>query len=260
MLGHLPARYRAFRELFEPIILLQQHFMRILAIETVGLSGSVAALESDRLIALRDLDPSMRSAQSLTPTILELLAVVGWQPENAELVAVATGPGSFTGLRVGVTTAKMFAYAVKADLLGINTLEAIAWQAIAQSNRLYTVLDALRNQVFVGKFSRESNGPWQWNGETQLLDNDTWIAKVFHDTAVSGPGLAKLLARIPPGSEIVDADRWSPKANSVGQLAWRHYKSGSRHDVFSLVPQYFRPSAAEEKKSLLRQQQNQQQQ
>ncbi|HZZ29615.1 MAG TPA: tRNA (adenosine(37)-N6)-threonylcarbamoyltransferase complex dimerization subunit type 1 TsaB, partial [Pirellulales bacterium] len=73
--------------------------MRILAIETTDLAGSVAVLENDRAVVGIDLDAQLRSAQSLAPGIEELLKTAGWQPGDVRLVAVTTGPGSFTGLR-----------------------------------------------------------------------------------------------------------------------------------------------------------------
>ena len=221
--------------------------MHILALETSDLSGSVAALIDQRLVACRDLDHAMRSAQSLAPAISELLAEIGWRPSDVQLVAVGVGPGSFTGLRVGVTTAKMFAYAVNAEVLGVNTLEVIAWQTPVEIREMWAVLDAQREQVFAGHFSRAAGGAWQWQGESRLLDNDAWLAKIAAGQAVSGPGLAKLVDRIPAAALVIDRALWTPKAATVGALAWQHYQSGRRDDLGRIVPQYFRQSTAEEK-------------
>src|SRR5687768_6416743 len=109
--------------------------LRILALETSGRSGSVAALIGQvvpvrtRVIGQQALDDHQRNAQSLAPAIRSLLDVAGWRPADVQLVAVTAGPGSFTGLRVGVTTAKVFAYATSAAVLGVDTLEVIAQQA-----------------------------------------------------------------------------------------------------------------------------------
>ncbi|HBO44409.1 MAG TPA: tRNA (adenosine(37)-N6)-threonylcarbamoyltransferase complex dimerization subunit type 1 TsaB, partial [Planctomycetaceae bacterium] len=89
--------------------------MRVLAIETTERVGTVALSEGDRLVVQRSLDAGQRSAQSLAPAVVQTLADAGWKPEDVELVAVTVGPGSFTGLRVGVTTAKTFAYGVGAQ-------------------------------------------------------------------------------------------------------------------------------------------------
>ena len=80
--------------------------MNILALETSGKSGTVAALSEGLVLHERPLAPHQRSAQSLAPALFACLNEVAWQPQQVDLVAVTTGPGSFTGLRVGVTTAK----------------------------------------------------------------------------------------------------------------------------------------------------------
>jgi tRNA threonylcarbamoyladenosine biosynthesis protein TsaB len=222
--------------------------MRILAIETTDLAGSIAALEGDCILAQCDLDSSMRSAQTLAGGIAALLGKVGWQPRDVELIGVATGPGSFTGLRVGVTTAKMYAYAVSAEVMGVSTLEAIVHQAPDDIRKIWTVLDAQREQVFAAHFSRYDDG-WRWIGQPSLLDNAAWLSRLAAGDAVAGPGLVKLAERLPLGIVQIDRAFWSPNAAAIGQLAWRQFQSGRRDDLRSLVPHYFRPSAAEEKRA-----------
>ncbi len=221
--------------------------MRILALETTELAGSVAALENNHVLASADLDPNLRSAQSLAPALNALLHAASWQPGDVQLVAVATGPGSFTGLRVGVTTAKLFAYAVDATVLGVNTLEVIAAQSNTQTDELWAVIDAQRQQLFAAQFSRESDGRWRENGLIKLIDNAAWLAQLRPQQSITGPGLSKITDYLPDGIAVVDRQLWQPKAATVGNLACRQYQTGLRGDVFSLLPQYFRPSAAEEK-------------
>src|SRR5205807_6782629 len=132
---------------------------------TSGFAGSVAVLDGSRVLAEAMLNPKRRSAQSLAPAIVELLALRGMKAEQIRLVATTVGPGSFTGLRVGVTTAKTFAYAVGAEVIGVNTLEAIAAQAPPDVNRLAVALDAQRQQVFAAEFSRLPTGDFDWIGE-----------------------------------------------------------------------------------------------
>jgi tRNA threonylcarbamoyladenosine biosynthesis protein TsaB len=221
--------------------------MRIIAIETTGQAGSVALLEDATVMHEILLPAAERSAKTLAPAIREILDAAGWRPADIRLIAVATGPGSFTGLRVGVTTAKTFAYAMRADVIGVKTLEVIAAQAPADSERVWAVVDAQRQQVFAREFVRDSTGEFQPIGDAAILDNDTWLAGINPATSISGPALERLAARIPAGVTIVPRELWSPRAATVGQLGWRRYQSGARDDLWRIVPQYFRPSAAEEK-------------
>ncbi len=220
--------------------------MRILAIETVGTTGSLAALEDDRLLAERTLDSARRSAQTLAPGIAALLDAAGWRPGDVELVAVASGPGSFTGLRIGVTTAKVFAYATKAQVIGVNTLAAIAARAPVDAERFSVVLGAERGELFVADFARAADGRQSGQETTRVMSADAWLAALSPGAIVTGPALAKLRERLPAHLTALDPALWHPTAAAVGHLGWQQYQAGRRDDVFELVPQYFRRTAAEE--------------
>lgn len=219
--------------------------MRILALETSSLHGSVAALQDDRVLGQTVLDPRQRTAQSFAPAMLQQLAAVGWQPQDIQLVAVTVGPGSFTGLRIGVTAAKTLAYAVGAEVIGLNTLAVIAGQAPAGWPEVAAVLDAQRQQLFAARF--RPDGPrWATVRETEVVDQAQWLAALRPGWAVTGPGLERLREPLPPGVVVVDRAAWVPQAASVGRLGYLAYQAGTRDDLWTLTPQYYRPSAAEE--------------
>lgn len=222
--------------------------MRLLAIETTGSAGSLALLDEGTVLETLKLDPALRSAQSLAPAIVDLLKKVKWKPADLQGICVATGPGSFTGLRIGVATAKLLAYAVGADVIGVHTLEAISAQAPADYYDLWVAMDAQREQVFAGHFLRSpGEAERSWDGNTLLLANEAWIQMLSPGSAVSGPALHKLSPLIPAEIKKVDAMQWDPIAVTVGTIGWRAFKSGRRDDLHSLLPHYFRKSAAEEK-------------
>lgn len=201
-------------------------------------------MAGEQLLNELELDPSQRTAQSLVPGIQSILKGVGWAVAELELVAVTQGPGSFTGLRVGVTTAKTLAYVTGAEVMGVNTLEAIAEQT---SHRpLWAVLDAQRQQLFAVLLDDSSQLP-QSSVASQIVDSDAWIRDLESGMAVTGPGLHKLSARLPQNVTVIDEALWHPKAATVGQIGYRQYQQGRRDDLWRLVPQYFRKSAAEEK-------------
>lgn len=219
--------------------------MRILALETSGFHGSVAVLDDDRVLHETSLPLDRRSGQALAPAIQMQLAAVQWRPTDIDLIAVTQGPGSFTGLRVGVTTAKILAYATGAAVLGINTLAVIAAQA-SGLGEISAVLDAQRQQLYAATFRRCGDGRLETIAATRIVDLTDWLADCVN-VAVTGPGLQKAVAFLPPATDVVDEEFWSPQASTVGRLAFRDYQAGRRDDPFQLLPHYFRRSAAEEK-------------
>jgi tRNA threonylcarbamoyladenosine biosynthesis protein TsaB len=221
--------------------------MRILALETTERTGSVAAAVDDNLLAELHLGHTQRSAQSLAPAMLALLKQVGWRPDDVQLVAVSIGPGSFTGLRVGVTAAKVFAYAVGADVLGVDTLETIAAACPVDVGEVSAVIDAQRGQVAEQRFARRPDGWLQPIAPQRLVDVAVWLTELPQGIAVTGPALIKLADRLPEHVRALDPSYWPPRASMVARLGVRDYAMGRRDDLWRLVPHYCRRSAAEEK-------------
>jgi tRNA threonylcarbamoyladenosine biosynthesis protein TsaB len=224
--------------------------MRILALETSGKSGRVAAAEGPRLVGQLELSPDQRSAQSLAGGIRQVLVDVGWSIGEIELVAVTKGPGSFTGLRVGVVTAKTLAYAIGARVIGLNTLEVIAAQARCEAPRLSVAIDAQRGQVFAATFEAAAQGDWQLTGGPRLLDDEEWLGELKPGIAASGPAVSRLVGRLPAGITLLEEQDRAPRADAVAALAWRRHLQGAYDDVWKLAPLYLRKSAAEEKLGL----------
>jgi tRNA threonylcarbamoyladenosine biosynthesis protein TsaB len=220
--------------------------MRVLALETSSRHASVAVLEGGRLLAESTCDPNQRTAQSFAPAIQQQLDGVGWAAPDVQLVAVTIGPGSFTGLRIGVTAAKTFAYAVGAEVMGVNTLRVIANQVPETSQRICAVLDAQREQVFAGWFQRHEEA-LRAIADPQIVANDHWLGSLSAGTVVAGPGLRRLLPHLPEGVTVAEQQMWAPRASTVGLLAGLEYQSGKRDDLWKLNPLYYRQSAAEEK-------------
>ena len=220
--------------------------MRILALETSGQAGAIAAAEGPRLVAELELDPQQRSARSLAPGIGQLLTTIGWRITDVELVAVTVGPGSFTGLRVGVATAKTLAYAIGARCVGLNTLEVIATQCRGVFPRLSVTMDAQRGQVFAALFQLVETD-WQMIDGPSVLEIDQWLNRLDSADAVSGPALVKLAGQLPAGVTMIAADEWEPRAATVAALAWNRHLAEAYDDLWRLTPLYLRKSAAEEK-------------
>lgn len=249
---------------------------RVLALETTGTAGSVALLRGFELLAAGILPSEKRSAQSLAPTIDNLLRSANWQPADVELVAVVVGPGSFTGLRVGVTTAKMLAYATGAALLGIGSLETTAAEAPFECRHVAPVIDAGRGQFFAARYrlccptdeqhvelyattSADRRTPPHLDclESPHLVDKAAWMAALPADCWAIGPGLLSLLKATPGSTSTTGIATdvlarclpdLAPRASTAGRLAVARYLRGERDDPFQLVPTYLRRSAAEEKR------------
>jgi tRNA threonylcarbamoyladenosine biosynthesis protein TsaB len=232
--------------------------MLILAFDTSGFAGSVALLDGPRVLCELALPGERRSAQTLAPAIDRLLKDAGFQPRRVRLVATTLGPGSFTGLRVGVTTAKTFAYAVGAEVLGISTLEAVAHGVPAEllaadEREVHAVIDAQRRELFVGRYrgcSGEAEGklPRMTRMDADcIVPVERWLQELGPGTIVTGAGLSKIEEQMPSHVVIVPKESREPRASVVGRLAWRDYQAGRREDLWKLAPVYLRPSYAEEK-------------
>jgi tRNA threonylcarbamoyladenosine biosynthesis protein TsaB len=231
--------------------LIIRHFkapsVRILAIETSSKSGSVATLEKGQALRQEELDPALRSARTLSPAIQGVLRATDWTPRDVQLVAVAIGPGSFTGLRLGVMTAKAFAFAVDAQVLGVGTLDTIAARAEIAAPRIAVAIDAQRDEVYAGFFARDDAGDLAEQGAAEIIAIERWLALLEAGMLVTGPALVKLPDRLPQGVAVAPSRTWLPDAATVGRLAAAKFASGARDDVFRLAPVYLRRSAAEEK-------------
>jgi tRNA threonylcarbamoyladenosine biosynthesis protein TsaB len=192
----------------------------------------------------------MRSAQSLAPVVKEMLAEQGWQPHELSGMGVTIGPGSFTGVRVGVTFAKVFCYAANAPVVGLTTLEVLAYQAATGDRLLDVVLDAQRSDLFWQRFQIASSMAKALT-EPRVIASEVWLKEIAveDELSVTGAGLGKIRAALPQGLRVCEERLWGPTADAVAVLTHRAIESGRRDDVWKLSPVYLRASAAEEKRA-----------
>ncbi|MFN4903833.1 MAG: tRNA (adenosine(37)-N6)-threonylcarbamoyltransferase complex dimerization subunit type 1 TsaB [Planctomycetota bacterium] len=251
----------------------------LLALETSGRSGSVAlscalqplrelqesmgngsAFESllDRITTHSiELDPRWGSAKTLAPAIEELLSAQGITPADVHAIAVVQGPGSFTGLRVGIATAKVMAYALGIPVIAVDTLDVIAKEFFksrtqgSDSIDLIAVVDAFRGQSFWAKYQFH-DGRCVKTGQTRIDDNECLAMEIQRgsqcaEVFVVGPSLQKLKDCCTQSKHAwLDCQ---PQAAVVAECGWQAWLGGQTSDIFSLLPMYYRSSAAEEKQS-----------
>ncbi len=219
---------------------------RLLLLETSQPVGLVALAAGDQLGAVRRLDETRRHARDLAPTVAELLAAEDWRPRDLDGVVVGSGPGSYTGLRVGMMSAKALAFATGCALLTVPTFDAIARQAPAECGKLHVIADAQQDNIYIQQFERDAGGVmrplWALLVESER-DCLPWLAK---DWWVSGPGLRKYRDRLPAYTPVVAEELWSPGPEKLLEIGLERYRRGERDDVLAAEPLYLRPSSAEE--------------
>jgi tRNA threonylcarbamoyladenosine biosynthesis protein TsaB len=222
--------------------------MLTLGIETAGLTGSVALLRDEQLLSQRDLGRSgRRHARSLVWEVQALFEEAGARPTDCTLVAVGQGPGSFTGLRLGIVCAKTWAYATRCQLVAVPTLHAWALAAPADETEVDVLADAERGELFVGRFRRSPSGTWRATQPAAIVPRACWLAELTSERAVMGPAVVGLREALAGRCRIIPSTNEVALAVRVAELGLQLWHEGHDSDPWSLEPVYLRRSAAEEK-------------
>lgn len=155
--------------------------MKILALESSAVSASVALTEDEKLIAQSFQNCGLTHSRTLLPMVEGLLQNCGLTLDEVDAIAVAHGPGSFTGVRIGVATVKGLALGADKPCIGVSTLEAMAYSAHALDGRLCCVMDARAGQVYNALFSIENGLPSRLCEDRAVKLTD--LAEEIDDTA-----------------------------------------------------------------------------
>lgn len=218
--------------------------------ETSGRAGFVALAHGAQLRGVRLLDESRRQGRDLAPAVADLLRAEGRRPADVKAVVVGRGPGSYTGLRVGIISAKAFAYATGCALVAVDTFAVVAHQAPPDVDRVDVLADAQQDRVYVQPFARAPDG-WRSLASLAICKFDDWLALRDPATWVSGPGLYRWAPRLPAGTRVLSPGLWGPTPDALLMVGLELYQAGQVADAWSLEPLYLRPSSAEEQWSRL---------
>ena len=227
--------------------------MLTLAIDTCESRGSVAVRRDGALLAARKHNDGIDYSAWLLLAVDQALIEAGTKLEQVDLFAVATGPGSFTGLRVGLTTVKAWAKVYRKPTVGVSRLEAIAGSLDARSEFIAACYDASRGQLF-GALYRPHSGTTSRFGDERVLAPEEfvdWVENVAGKEAVSwvslDPGLLENVDKLKARIAVADTfDRCTTElASVIGALAEKRASQGDFSDPLLLDANYVRRSDAE---------------
>jgi tRNA threonylcarbamoyladenosine biosynthesis protein TsaB len=229
--------------------------MLLIGIETSGVHGSVALVRDDVCLQTVSLNQAgRRHAQSLVLELREMLHAHGATPRDVDAIAVSRGPGSFTGLRVGIVCGKTFAYATGCRFAAVDTFAATAMNCPSELRDVWIVEDAQRGDLFAGRYARNAGDDWVQVEPIAVVAGDEWLAARPVDDVVAGRGLVRYDKSSSPARLLADDSIVTPTAARVAELGRRRLQqpaAGSGESDLSFwdaVPFYIRPSAAEEKR------------
>ena len=214
--------------------------MRILGIETATRVSSVAVVDDEKILAETIRESPQNFSETLMPQVEEVIKNSG-AFRNLDAAAVSIGPGSFTGLRIALATAKALAYAWGMKIIGVPTLTALAYNFPAA--QVMPLLDAQKNRAYCQLFTS--------TGATDLAVRpiDEAIAELGHvdgEIFICGDVLHKIKIPLPPNVRIAPPNLKMPRASSVALCGKILLDAGKVDNVMNLEPLYVRRSEAEE--------------
>jgi tRNA threonylcarbamoyladenosine biosynthesis protein TsaB len=216
--------------------------MLILSIDTSTRACSVALHQDSVLLTSSELFAEKSHSGMLTTLIDNTLKVASVSYQDLDAIAVAKGPGSYTGLRIGVSTAKGLCFALDKPLLGINTLEAMAWQVndfVADSHLLCPMIDARRMEVYCSILDKK--GQIIEPTQAKIIDEFSFLETLEKQSVVFfGDGAAKCQKAITHPNAIFLQNVIQPSAKTVGLLASTALNLGQTESVADFEPFYLK--------------------
>jgi len=220
--------------------------MRLFCLDTSTLAGSIAILEDECVRAEVNINLGRKHTERLLPGMDWLFQELAIEPREIEAVSVGIGPGSFTGLRVGLATAKGLALSLSVPIVGVSSLEALAWQVRFYPGKILALLDARKGQVFAGFF--QGGDEFKLESEPMAIDPSELVEKIKAKTLVVGEGLAaypEILEKVKNKVSVAGFEYDYPRASIVGRLGLIRLQRGESDSPETLAPVYLRGSDAQ---------------
>jgi tRNA threonylcarbamoyladenosine biosynthesis protein TsaB len=219
-----------------------------LSLETTGRIGSVSIGFGEKLSDEKTFSAPLRHSAELFDSITELLKKSDRKANQINNIYISIGPGSFTGIRISVTVAKMMALASQCKIVAVNTSDAMALNVDNDKiKKIATVIDAKRGQFFIAVFERK-NEIWQNILPDSMITPEQFKEKFDNEHVwLLGEGLLYYAKKFETNNiKILDDKYWSPRASNVFRIGSQMAAEGKFSDPVSLVPFYIRRPEAEE--------------
>lgn len=224
--------------------------MLLLAFETSAKAGAVALLDGEKLLGESYQNTGLTHSQTVMTMAQSLIESCGYTPQDIQGVAVAAGPGSFTGIRIGVAAAKGFAWGAELPCYGVSTLEAMALQLGIWQGYVLPVMDARRQQVYNALFHVQAGKPERLcqDRAISLAELGEEIKNLSEPVFLVGDGSIlcyNTLKDTVPGLVLPPEHRMHQRAAGVALAALERIAAGDPGDGAALEPNYLRLSQAE---------------
>ena len=225
--------------------------MKILALDSSGMAASVAVVEDENMLAEYTVNYKKTHSQTLLPMLDAAVQMIQLKLDTIDAIAVASGPGSFTGLRIGSATAKGLGLALDKPIIGVPTTQALAYNLYGAGGVVCPIMDARRNQVYTGIYGFE-------NGHLEILE-DQMAADIYQvieklnalkrQVIFTGDGISVyrevIDQNIQVPAEYAPAHLNRQRASAVAALAMEYLKAGRVQTAAEHRPEYLRMSQAE---------------
>nr|WP_320010047.1 tRNA (adenosine(37)-N6)-threonylcarbamoyltransferase complex dimerization subunit type 1 TsaB [uncultured Desulfobulbus sp.] len=222
----------------------------ILAIETSTGCGSVSITRGDshsgKVLGEYTLQPEVTHSRRLLGSVSGLMEGLSLSWNDLHGIAVSQGPGSFTGLRIGMAAAKGIAMAADLPLIGVPTLDGLSLLLTPAAQPVYLVLDARKQQVYAACYRLQEEG-WQRSSNFEVLTPDELAASITEPCLVAGPGVAACAAQLAGHSQVqlLSSALLHPRAAGVGFMGASLLAERGFVGEENPVPLYVRASEAE---------------
>ena len=226
--------------------------MSILSIDTSSQVSSVAVLSAERVAAEISMQGALTHSETLMPHIETALRMARVKKDELAGVAVSIGPGSFTGLRIGLAAAKMMSYALRIPMVGVPTLEALAYHCMWEGVRLVPMMDAQKGNVYAQEFVWEAGLDGLHLREKHALsilpltEVIVGLENAEQPVILLGDAMQKKTTlALPANVRLAPIHARMPRAACVGLAALTRIACGEMDDPVTVAPLYLRRSEAE---------------